>query len=365
MATNKIYVNSRVYDKYRSGMTLNDAIFAEFKNEITDRKKEHEEFKDFTPLNMVMYDAGISKYSTIGDIVNASTAYTSGGMESNDWLFPAWFDATLHEAVYENDIIQYLVNTTVGVDSNIVKSAMLDLTSDKNRNAIKRARIAEGADLPLAKITIGEKAISLWKHGRAIETTYEATRRMSIPMWQRHMAAIVSDLAHQNLEAAVDVLLNGDGNNNAAKEVADISTNGLTADGLIDALIEYWATNHYIADTIIAGKDDFKKLVKMTFNDSQVPGASAKLSFNIPQIDAQNVTILLANDMKVGNNNVITLSNRANSLIRYTENGSNIQEAQSFVRNQTNLLTFSENSGYAIGTAGSNMYVTTKKPSGG
>lgn len=364
MATKKICVNSRVRDKYLSGMSLNDAINAEFKEEISDRVKEEPAFKDFTPLNMVMYDAGISKYSTIEDIVNASTAYTSGGMESNDWLFPAWVDATLHEAVYESDIIQYLVNTTIGVDSNIVRSAMLDLTDDKNRNAIKRARVAEAADLPLAKIKIGEKAITLWKHGRAIETTYEATRRMTIPMWQRHMAAIVSDLAHQNLEAASDVLLNGDGNNNAAKEIADVSSTGLTANALIDALIEYWAVNHYTADTIVAGKDDFKKLVKMTFNNNEVPGASAKLSFNIPQIGAQNVTILLSNNMKIGNNDIITLSNRANSLIRYTENGSNIQEAQSFIRNQTNLLTFSENSGYAIGTAGSNMYMTTKKPTG-
>lgn len=360
----KICINNRVRDAYLSGMTLNDAIMQEYKDEIEERIKNDASFKDFTPLNMVMHDAGITKYSHIEDIVNATTLYTSAGMDSNDWLFPAWVDATLHEAVYDSDIINYLVSTTIGVDSNIVRSAMLDLSSDKNRNAIKRARVAEAADLPLARITIGEKAITLWKHGRAIETTYEATRRMTIPMWQRHMSAIVSDLAHQNLEAAADVLMNGDGNSNAASEIADVATAGLTADSLIDAMIDYWTANHYNADTIVAGPADFKKLVKMTFNDSNVPGASARLSFNIPQIGAQNVTILLApNGMKVGANDVITLSNRANSLIRYNENGSNIQEAQAFIRNQTNLMTFSENSGYAIGTAGSNKYVTTKKGS--
>lgn len=361
-----VCVNNKVYEHYMSGMTLNDAILEEFKDEIQDRIQKDDTFKDFSPKDFVMFDAGITKYSKIDDIVKATTnsLYTSGGMESNEWLFPAWVDSTLHEAVYESDIINYLVSTTIGVDSNIVKSAMLDLTSDKNRNAIKRARVAESADLPLAKIVMGEKAITLWKHGRAIETSYEATRRMTIPMWQRHMAAIVADLAHQNLEAATDVIVNGDGNNNAAIEIADVASAGLTASGLIDALIDYWAKNHYSADTIVAGPDDFKKLVKMTFDVNQVPGASNRLSFNIPQIGTQNVTVLMANTaIKIGNNDIITLSNRANSLIRYTENGSNIQEAQAFIRNQTNLMTFSENSGYAIGTAGSNMYITTKKGS--
>lgn len=358
----KICVNNRVYENYRSGMTLDDAIAKEFRDEIAERRAKNSAFMEMSPMDMVMFDAKISsKYSDVGAIMDASEQYTSGGLESNSWLFPAWVDSTLHEAIYENDIIQYLVNNTVGVDSNIVQSAMLDLTSDKNINSIKRARIAESADLPLAKITISEKAITLWKHGRALQMSYEAVRRIQIPMWQQHMSAIVQDLAHQNLEFAADVLLNGDGNNNAATKIQDVTVSGgkVTNRNLLEAMIKYWRKNHFVADTIVAGEKDYFDIAEMTYDSQLAPGASVRLSFNLPQIGEMRPTVLLADNMKVGGKDVITFSNRANSLIRYTENGSSIQETQSFIRNQTNLMTFSENSGYAIGTAGSNMYVKT------
>lgn len=356
----KIVVNNRVRDLYEKGMSLNDAIKAEFGSEIEQRQKENESFKNFSPLNMVMYDAGIDRYSKLEKIIDQSTMYTSGGMESNTWLFPAWVDSTLHEAMYASDLINYLVSESISVDSNIVKSAMLNLMDGKNRNNIKVARVAEGADLPLAKISIGEKAISLWKHGRAIETTYEAVRRMTIPMWNRHMSAIVSDLAHQNVEAAADVIANGDGNNNAATLLADMSTNGITANALIDALWDYNFKTNFNANTIIANKDDAKTIAKMVYNSQEVPGGSGRLSFNLPQFAPQNINVIAVDELKISGSNAILVFNRENTLNRYTENGSNIQEAQTFIRNQTNLMTFSENSGYAINVAGSNMYIKTK-----
>lgn len=359
----KIVVNDLVRANYESGMSLNEAIENEFHDEIEARRNENPALKNLTPTNLVMYDAGIRNRDEIGKIINQSTMYTSGGMEENTWLFPAWVDSTLHEAMYENSIINYLVGSSETVSSNIVKSAMLNLLDGKNRNNIKKSRVAEGADLPLARITMGEKAISLWKYGRALEMTYEAVRRCKIPLWNKHMQAIVNDLAQQNVVAAADVLLNGDGNNNAAEEIADLS-DGLTNDTLLDALVNYSDETLMSADTIIATGDDYKKLLKMKYSLQETYGLSGRVALNFPQLDLSNLTVLKARfDLKVNGNNVILVFNRANTLIRYVESGSMIQEANAFIRNQTNLMTMSENSGYAISVMGANKYITTKKSS--
>lgn len=351
-----ITVNNKVIDLYMQGKSLDDAIRAVHEDEIQDLISKNERLKELKPLNLVMRDAGINKYSTVGELMN--TAYTSGGMESNEWLFPAFVETTIREAIYADDILSYLCNTTIGVDSNIVKSASLDLLSEKNKRSVKKMRIAEGADLPTAKISIGEKAINLWKHGRAIEMTYETVRRMRIDLFTKQMGAIVKDITFQNFDAAVDVLVNGDGNANAASKIATLDNlAALTGESLASAMIDYWFENHYIANTLTMNKEKFKKLVGMTFDSSLTPGATARLSFNIPQIGAQTVTILCGDVPQIGSKDVILMSNKDMSLIRYEENGSNIQENQSFARNQTNLLTVSENSGYAINTVGSNRFI--------
>ncbi len=353
-----ICVNNKVIDHYRAGMSLNDSIRAEFADEIADQIKKDESLKELTPLNMVMRDAKISKYSTMGDLMDTAM-YTTTGANSNEWLFPAFIESTVREALYADDIIQYLCDTTIGVDSNIIKSPSLNLMTAENKKAISMMRVGEGADLPTAKIKMGESAISLWKHGRAIEMTYEAIRRMKIPLFQRQMTAILQDIAHQNLNAAVDVLYNGDGNNNKATKISTLANlEALTPEALVGVLIDYYMENHYVADTLTMSKDKFKKLVGMTYDPKLAAGASMQLTFNTPQIGKQNVTILCADVPKVNSGkDSIILSNRAMSLIRYEENGSNIQENQNFARNQTQLLTVSENSGYAINTVGSNRYI--------
>lgn len=352
----KMYLNRDVMDIYLSGKSLNDSIREVYDNEIKDKISKDDRLKNLSPFDLVMRDAGISKYSTMEKLLN--TAYTSGGVDANEWLFPAFIETTIREAIYADDILSYLCNTTVGVDSNIVKSASLDLLSDENKKAVKKVRVSEGADLPTAKIRVGEKAITLWKHGRAIEMTYEAVRRMRVDLFSKQMGAIVRDIAFQNFDSAVDVLVNGDGNRNAATKIATLANlDALTGEALADAMIEYFFANHYVADTITMNKEKYKKLFGMTFNSNLIPGASQKFTFDFPQIGSQSVTVLCGDVPQIGSKDVILLSNRDMSLIRYEENGSNIQENQNFARNQTQLMTISENSGYAINTVGSNMFI--------
>lgn len=362
---NKICLNANVWDRYRSGYSLNDAIADAFEDEISNRVKENPKLDALTPMQMVFMDAGIKKTGTLSDIMAQqvnNSAYVSGGMDINQWLFPAWVETTLRENLYDTDILPYLVNTRIGVDAVTVQSPMLNLMEPNNKKAITRARIAEGADIPVGKITIGESAITLWKHGRAIELTYEAARRMRIELFIKQMRAIASDLAHQEAEAAIDVLINGDGNKDSkATKLMTTSTSGtIKSIDIIDALIEYNFKNHFNANTIVAPKKYLVEMSQMMYDRQLAMGPSMQVTFDIPQMSKQKVTLIGTDEVKIDGKDSLIVSNRDLTLVRYEENGSNIQEMDNFIRNQTKLMTLTENSGYAIGTAGSNMYVEVK-----
>lgn len=349
-----ILINNKVRDLYVGGMSLNDAIATEFGDQIKEKVAENEKLANFTPVQMAMFEAGIKTNDTIGKFMDA---YTSNGTDANEWLFPAWMETTIREAMYGQNILPYLVSNSITVDSNLVQSPSLNLMEEKNKKAIKRARIAEGADIPVGKITIGAKAISLWKHGRGIEMTYEALRRMRIDLFRIHMNAIATDLAQQNVEAAADVLFKGDGNDNAAVSLGATANAGeITNEELVNFLVDYLFDTNMNADTLVMSKDMYKALGHMSFDPTLAVGASSRVQFNMPQLNLSNITILTADVPE----NTILVSNRANTLIRYEENGSNIQENQRFIRNQTELMTFTENSGYAINVAGTNRYIQVK-----
>lgn len=358
----KICLNTDVWDRYISGCSLNDAIAETFSDEINERTKANVKFGELKPIQMVMLDAGIKKTGELGDIMRANnSAYTSGGMDVNQWLFPAWVETNLREKLYGTDYLPYMVNARISIDGNTVQSPTLDLTSDENKKGIKKARIAEGADIPTGKIRVGQKAITLWKRGRAIELSYESARRMKIELFNIQMSALAADLARQEIDAAAEVAANGDGN--TGSEARKISTtanaNTVTANDITHALVEYSFANNFNANTIIVPKK-YLEIVGGFVYDSQLRVGSLQVSFNIPQLDFKNLTVIGVSELQIANKDALVFLNRDNTLIRYQENGSNIQEIDSFIRNQSKLMTVTENSGYAINVAGSNMYVEVK-----
>lgn len=356
-----ICVNEAVFDEYRAGSTLNEAILKVHNAAIQERCEKDDKFAQLSPIAMVMADAGLTNRSQLGEMMNA--AYISGGTDVNTWLFPAWVETTLRQKVYETDYLPFVCTTRIGVDGNVVQSPMLNLLDEKNKKAIKKARIAELADIPTGKITMGDKAITLWKRGRAISLSYEVARRMRIDLVALQFRAIAGDLAHQNLEAAIDVAANGDGNTASAPISVGTTTGAkaITAKDITNALFSYSDANHFNADVIVVPKAYLPTFAEMSFDQNLVPGISNQVKLNIPQIDAQNVTIIGSDEAQVNGKDAMLLLNKDLTLIRYEENGSNIQEMDNFIRNQSKLMTTTENAGYSISIAGSNMYMEIKQ----
>lgn len=360
----KICINNDVFDKYRAGSTLNEAILEVHNELIAERCEANQNFAKLSPLAMVMYDANLNKKSTIDDMrAVQNSAYISGGTDINTWLFPAWVETTLRESMYATDLLPYICTSRIGVDGNVVQTAMLNLLNEGNKKAVKKARVAELADIPTGKITIGEKALTLWKRGRALTFSYEAARRMQIDIMAKHLQSIAADLAQQNVDAAIDVIANGDGNSGSApiSMGTTAATGSITKKDVITALYEYYKANKYAADVIVVPEKYLFDFADFAYDTNVVPGISQQITLNIPQIAVQNATVIYSADAQVNGKDALLFFNRDRTLIRYEENGSNIQEMDNFIRNQSKLMTTSENSAFALSMAGSNMYMEIKQ----
>lgn len=325
-----------ISDSFAKGKTVDDIMRIVYKDEISDRIKSDDRYKNMTPLKMAMFDANIGGSSIINEFT------TSGASE---WLLPAFIDTRLRETTASNSMLGYVSTMTSAVDGLSVIGATLDLINDaKNKDAIKMKRVSEGADLPLAKIGIGETAMRLYKRGRAVEATYEALKYMRVDLFAKTLDSIGDDVADQQMGDAIDVLVKGDGNSNAIETYATTKTKDvITTDDLLNFVIAFQDKARKPITTLLASLDMFKQIYKMTYSTDLATGAEARFVIKTPQYDTQMVNLIYDSRVpKLGASNMVIGLNNSDSLVKYVANGSNIRELDRNIRNQTHLGTISE-----------------------
>ena len=102
--------------------------------------------------------------------------------------------------------------------------------------------------------------VRLHKRGRMLVASYEAVRYQKLDLFSVTLRQIGAHIARMHLADAVDVLMNGDGNDNAA-EVDEVETSGtLTYDDLVD----FWAKfDPYEMNALLVSGDVMVKLLKL------------------------------------------------------------------------------------------------------
>jgi hypothetical protein len=333
--TDKILADAQLY-----GLTINEAMEKAYESEIQDAISKNPKLKDLTPLQMAMRDAGLTKKSLVKDF------YTSGG---NELLFPAIIDTRLAETVAQNPILQYVIGSEQTVAGTAVKGITLDLTSAENKKALNKRDVAQGADLPVVKIQTGDKAISLYKRGVAVESTYEASMYTPLDMFLKTIDVIAANAAQQQMGDVIDVIVNGDGNNNAAPS-QEVGTSGaLTTDDIITFAMDFWDASGGLAlDTLIVPKAQYLKVINLLVELNKANSYKLGNKFNFPQSIFSDMTVIY--DTRVpqsGGKDQILGINRANAITKYIAAGSQINEIAKNIRNQTQLGTISEIVGFS------------------
>lgn len=183
-------------------------------------------------------------------------------------LFPEYVSRAVRQGLENNDYLKDIVaaKTVIdGMDYRTVVSSPSD--DDKSLKPV-----AEGAVLPQTNIKTGENLVKLMKRGRMLVASYEAIRFQRLDLFTVTLRQIGAHIAREQLKDAVNVIISGDGNNNAASVVAPDTANTLTYSDLIDL----WANlAPYQMNTMLAPTDMMQKLLSL----SEMKDAQAGLTF--------------------------------------------------------------------------------------
>lgn len=335
-----IIKDEHIQDVKTKGMNIVDVLTKAYEGEIADRVSKDERLKSFDAFQLAMMDAGISKHSAVKDFMTVS---------ENRWLFPVFIDRTLRENVAKNDLMKYIASgTPVSVPALSVQGAYIDLVDNEdNKDATKKKRVSEGSALPLATIEIGESAISLKKYGRAVEATYETIQYQTVDVFSRLLSYIANDVSNQEFARGVKVLIDGDGNNNAAK-VNTTASATLAASDLLTLAMNIFDDCGAPLDIIIAPQKMFMALSQMMIVSNGGIGIIPGSTFKFPQGINNDIVVIYSKDIPeaAGSKEQLIGLSSGFGLTKYIAEGSSISEYDSNILTQKKLGTISEIAGF-------------------
>ena len=177
-------------------------------------------------------------------------------------LFPEFVSRVVRQGMEENNILPAITATTtnfVGMDYRSIAS----VTSDDEK-ALKL--VDEGGQLPQTVMKTQENLVKLHKRGRMLVASYEAIRFQRLDLFSVTLRQIGAHIARMHVEDAIGVIMNGDGNNNAA-EALTVGTSPISGSAgtlTYDALLDFWAQfDPYTMNTMLVGGDTMLKLLKL------------------------------------------------------------------------------------------------------
>lgn len=260
----------------------------------------------------------------------------------------------------ENDVLTAaiplaeLVAMTVPISGDTYRAAYIVKETDQQR----MRRVAEGSEIPHAKITTSEQQINLQKYGRVIETSYEALRRMRIDKVARFIQLMAVQAEVDKVTAALDVVINGDGNPNTAAQVYNLTTldsaaaaGTLTLKGWLSFQKKF--TNPYTLTTALMNEDVALQLELLSAGNANI--ARAVYQAREPGIFGSGLSPInrTAGNVRYGWTaeapalKIVGFDNRV-TLEHVTEIGANIDEIERHTTRQTQTLTMTEVDGWAI-----------------
>ena len=177
-------------------------------------------------------------------------------------LFPEYIARTVRQGLEENDILPNIVATTTVIDSLDYRSIYSNPTDDD----LDLEDVAEGTTIPETEVKTKEHLVSLTKRGRMLVASYEALRFQKLDLFSVMLRQIGAHIQKQQIADAVQVLISGDGNNNAAVQytVGTSPISGSKGSLGYDQLVEFWGQfDPYTMNTILCSTGTMTKMLKI------------------------------------------------------------------------------------------------------
>src|SRR3990172_5888206 len=288
--------------------------------------------------------------------------YLSTDAEPGSWERPyvdaeqARWDLQLAPAIPLSEIIAI----TTPIDGQDYRSFYMVYDAEQ----LRKFRVGESADIPIAKLTDRENTIRLKKYGRGLQASYEQIRRMRVDKLALQIGYMAIQSQVDKLAAALDTMVNGDGNAlttptnyNLTTLDADATAGTLTPKGWIAFKLKF--ANPYMVTASLMQEAIALQLALLTFSAN-----SPFVSYNaggmvqglVPINPVSNVTRYgWTSDAPA---NKIVGFDRRFAIEQVTEIGGVIDEMERFITNQTQVMTMTEVEGFAVMDANATKILT-------
>ena len=177
-------------------------------------------------------------------------------------LFPEYIARTVRQGMEENDILPAIVATTTVIDAMDYRSIYSNSTEEDETVP----EVEEGGEIPATEVKTKDHLVKLTKRGRMLVASYEAIRFQKLDLFSVMLRQIGSYIQKQQVADAVKVLIEGDGNENAAIQYS-VGTEPMsgTAGSLgYDQMVEFWGQfDPYTMNTILCSTGTMTKLLKI------------------------------------------------------------------------------------------------------
>ena len=190
-------------------------------------------------------------------------------------LFPEYVSRAVMQGMKRADILPNLVATVTAIEGMDYRSiASVPSEDDKNLKLV-----GEGTKIPQTEVKTRENLVKLHKRGRMLVASYEALRFQRLDLFAVTLNQIGAYIARAQLKDAIDVLVNGDGNENPAGTL-NVATGGKVT---YEDLLKLWTElAPYELNTILASTPEMQKILSL----SQLQDSNAGLDFQVQDSNA-------------------------------------------------------------------------------
>mgnify|MGYP004521109795 FL=1 len=189
-------------------------------------------------------------------------------------LFPEYIARAVKQGMEESDVLPKITATVTTIDSMDYRS-VYTAASEEDK---KLMQVAEGASIPATEVKTKSNLVKLNKRGRMLIASYEAIRFQKLDLFSVTLRQIGSYIQQTHLKDAIDVLVNGDGNSNAAAKLTIGTTpmSGTKGTLTYGQLVEFWSQfDPYTMNTMLVPNGTLVKMLKLT----ELQNAAAGLNF--------------------------------------------------------------------------------------
>ena len=177
-------------------------------------------------------------------------------------LFPEYIARTVRQGMEEHDILPAITATTTVIDSMDYRS----VHSEASDEDLELRDLQEGTVIPETVIKTKDHLVHLVKRGRMLVASYEAVRFQKLDLFGVMLRQIGAHIQKMQVMDALQVLVDGDGNDNMAMSytVGESPISGTGGKLEYDQLVEFWGQfDPFTMNTMVCSTATMTRLLKI------------------------------------------------------------------------------------------------------